>query len=86
MDKIRSFSYPTREIDLQRTYLSFSKGEAVSSAKAKKIIKVKVASANQLLEEVLGETEYVDIVKIDVEGYEYRALLGFSKNIRLILR
>ena len=24
----------------------------------------------------------VDFLKIDVEGYEYRALLGFSKNIR----
>jgi|TARA_Y100000034_G_scaffold90549_1_gene109108 superfamily I DNA/RNA helicase len=38
-DKIGLFSYPTREIDIQRTYLSFSKGEAVSLAKAKKIIK-----------------------------------------------
>jgi superfamily I DNA/RNA helicase len=38
-DKIQSFSYPKKEIDIQRTYPSFSKGEAISLAKAKKIIK-----------------------------------------------
>ena len=38
-DKIQSFSYPKKEIDIQRMYLSFSKGEAISSTKAKKIIK-----------------------------------------------
>ena len=38
-DKIQSFSYPKREIDIQRMYLSFSKGEAISLVKAKKIIK-----------------------------------------------
>ena len=38
-DKIQSFSYPKSDITNQRTYLSFSKGEAISLAKAKKIIK-----------------------------------------------
>jgi superfamily I DNA/RNA helicase len=38
-DKVKSFSYPKSEIDIQRMYLSFSKGEAMSLAKSKKIIK-----------------------------------------------
>ena len=37
-DKVQSFSYPKQEVDRQRMYLTFSKGEALSLAKAKKII------------------------------------------------
>ena len=64
-------------------YGSLVKDEILTSSQwgSKKIIKVKVASANQLLEEVLGETGYVDIVKIDVEGYENRILNHFKTKV-----
>ena len=41
---------------------------------SEKIIPVKVVSANQALEEVLSRHEALDIVKIDVEGYENKIL------------
>ena len=46
-----------------------------------KVIKVNVASANQLLEEILGKYKSVDIVKIDVEGYENRILSHLKKKV-----
>jgi len=39
-----------------------------------KIILVKVVPVNQVLEEVLSQHDYVDILKIDVEGYENKIL------------
>jgi FkbM family methyltransferase len=43
-----------------------------------KIISVKVMPANQLLEEILCEHELLDILKIDVEGYESKILNHLS--------
>ena len=40
----------------------------------KKMIQVKVVMANQVLEDVLARHGFVDIVKIDVEGYENKIL------------
>lgn len=40
----------------------------------KKMIQVKVVMANQVLEDVLARHGFIDIVKIDVEGYENKIL------------
>ncbi len=61
-------------------YGSLVKGKALafSQLDSDKVIKVNVAPANRLLEEVLGKHDFVDIVKIDIEGYENR-ILGHLK-------
>ena len=46
-----------------------------------KIITVKVVSANQVLGEVLNQHDFVDIVKIDVEGYENKILSHLRTDI-----
>ena len=51
-----------------------------------KVIKVNVASANQLLEEILGKHKSVDIVKIDVEGYENKILSHLKIDILVRMR
>ena len=52
-----------------------------------KIISVKVISANQVLEEILCEHEFLDILKIDVEGYEIKILNHLSsENISCVDR
>ena len=49
-----------------------------SNTDYKKIISVKVIPANQILEEILCEHEFLDILKIDVEGYENKILSHLS--------
>jgi FkbM family methyltransferase len=44
-----------------------------------KTIQVKVVTANQVLEEVLSRHGFVDVVKIDIEGYENK-ILSHLKN------
>ena len=46
-----------------------------------KIITVKVVSANQMLDEGLNQHDFVDIVKIDVEGYENKILSHLRTDI-----
>ncbi len=46
-----------------------------------KIISVKVEKANQILEDVLSRHDFVDIVKIDVEGYENNILAHLEIDI-----
>ncbi len=46
-----------------------------------KIITVKVFSANKVLEDILSQHESVDILKIDVEGYENQILSHLRENI-----
>ena len=46
-----------------------------------KIIPVKVVSVNHVLSEVLRRHEFVDIVKIDVEGYENKILSHLKMEI-----
>ena len=46
-----------------------------------KTIQVKVVPANQVLEEVLRRHESVDIVKIDIEGYENKILNHLSAEV-----
>ena len=43
-----------------------------------KIIPVKVVAVNQVLDQVLSRHESVDILKIDVEGYENKILSGLT--------
>jgi FkbM family methyltransferase len=45
------------------------------------IISVNVIPANQILEEILCEHEFLDILKIDVEGYENQILSHLSLGI-----
>lgn len=47
----------------------------------KKIITVNVVSANKILEEVLSHHKSIDILKIDVEGYENKILDHLRENI-----
>jgi len=46
-----------------------------------KTIQVKVVLANKVLEEVLGRHESVDILKIDIEGYENKILSHLSAEV-----
>ena len=46
-----------------------------------KIIPVKVVSVNQVLDEILSRHESVDLLKIDVEGYENKILSHFGKEV-----
>ena len=46
-----------------------------------KTIQVEVVMANQVLEDVLGRHESVDILKIDVEGYENKILSHFNTEV-----
>ncbi len=46
-----------------------------------KTIQVKVILANQVLEEVLGRYESVDILKIDIEGYENKILSHLNTEV-----
>ena len=52
-----------------------------SQCDPKKTIQVKVVSANQVLEEVLSWHKLVDIVKIDVEGYEHKILAHLNEEV-----
>ena len=47
----------------------------------KKIIQVKVVAANQAVDKVLSVHESIDIVKIDIEGYENKILSHFKAEI-----
>ena len=53
-------------------------GTSHFSQSDQKIISVKVIPANQILEEILCEHEFLDILKIDVEGYENKILNHLS--------
>ena len=61
-------------------YGGLIKGGASSFAQwdPKKIIQVQVIMANQVLQEILGRHKFVDILKIDVEGYENKILSGLT--------
>jgi FkbM family methyltransferase len=56
-------------------------GSNFSQWDPEKTIQVKVFSANQVLREVLSWHELVDIVKIDVEGYENKILSHFNTEV-----
>jgi FkbM family methyltransferase len=64
-------------------YGGLIKGGAIhfSQWDSKKIITVNVVSANKVLEEVLSQHESIDILKIDVEGYENQILGHLRENI-----
>ncbi|MDP6231948.1 MAG: FkbM family methyltransferase [Nitrospinaceae bacterium] len=47
----------------------------------KQTIQVDVVPANQVLEEILSRHESIDIVKIDVEGYENKILSHFDTEV-----
>ncbi len=47
----------------------------------KQIIQVDVVPANQALEEIVSRHESIDIVKIDVEGYENKILSHFDTEV-----
>jgi len=57
-------------------YGSLITSETLASSQfgSRKVIKVNVVSANKLLEEILAKHKSVDIVKIDIEGYENKIL------------
>ena len=52
-----------------------------SECPPEKIISVKVVPANKMLEKVLNRHEFVDIVKIDVEGYENKILTHLKTGV-----
>ena len=57
-------------------YGGLIKGGAIhfSQWDPKQIMRVNVVSANKILDEILTQQKYADIVKIDVEGYENKIL------------
>jgi FkbM family methyltransferase len=56
-------------------------GASHFSQSDQKIISVKVIRANQVLEEILCQHKFLDILKIDVEGYESKILSHLSLEI-----
>ena len=53
----------------------------LSRLSSNKVIKVKVLLANHVLSEVLEKHQSIDIVKIDVEGYENKILGSIKSEI-----
>ena len=53
----------------------------LSRLSSNKVIKVKVLLANHVLSEVLEKHQSIDIVKIDVEGYENKILSSIKSEI-----
>ena len=55
--------------------------ENISGQSSNRLITVKVLLANHVLSEVLEKYQCIDIVKIDVEGYENKILSSLKKEI-----
>ena len=55
--------------------------ENFSSSSSDRVITVKVALANHVLGEIIKKHQNIDVVKIDVEGYENKILSSLKKEI-----